>query len=104
MSFIFYINNGFANIATIEQFQGYYQNISGYYPNNEEIYSYNSYPQTWTQNELFSQNDHKTALPTQLPREDTPEAQQKEKASTARPKRRMEKTLEKEILSAKKNS
>ena len=35
MSFIFYINNGFANIATIEQFQGYYQNISGYYPNNE---------------------------------------------------------------------
>lgn len=35
MSFIFYINNGFATVASLEQVQGYYQNLGSYYSNND---------------------------------------------------------------------
>jgi hypothetical protein len=35
MSFIFFLNNGFTAMATVEQFQGYYQNIGSYYSAND---------------------------------------------------------------------
>jgi|LakMenE01Jun11ns_1017448.scaffolds.fasta_scaffold9135938_1 hypothetical protein len=57
MSFIFYINNGFATMASIEQFQGYYQNLGSIYSNSEEFYPSTNFQKTWTQSELFTQAD-----------------------------------------------
>jgi hypothetical protein len=57
MSFIFYINNGFATMATVEQFQGYYQNVSNIYSNADELYPASTYCQTWTHSDLYTQND-----------------------------------------------
>jgi hypothetical protein len=102
MSFIFYINNGFATMAGLETYQGYYQNIGGYYSNTDEMYPSQNYPQTWPQNDVFAQNDTKVLPVTQVPKDDAPTPTPS--LPLLKPKRRMEKTLEKEILSAKKNS
>jgi len=57
MSFIFYINNGFATLASLEQFQGYYPNMGSIYNNSEEFYPSTNFQKPWTQSELFTQAD-----------------------------------------------
>jgi hypothetical protein len=37
MSFIFYINNGFTTLASIEHFQGYHQNLATFYTQTEDL-------------------------------------------------------------------
>lgn len=49
MSFIFYINNGFATMASLEQYQGYYQNLGSFYSTGDEMLASSNYHQTWTQ-------------------------------------------------------
>lgn len=49
MSFIFYITNGFATLASIEPFQGYHQNSSSFYTQTEDLNQNPTYPQTWAQ-------------------------------------------------------
>lgn len=57
MSFIFYINNGFATMATLEPFQGYYQNLGSFYSSTDEIYPSSVFAQNWTQSDLYTQAD-----------------------------------------------
>lgn len=58
MSLFFYINNGFAAVATLEQMQGYYQNIGNYYSNTEESFPSSNYPLNLPQTDLYSQCEH----------------------------------------------
>ena len=91
-------------MASMEQFQGFYQNLSYIPSNTEEFYPSTNFQKTWTQSELFTQADSvilNTALPT---KDETYFAQPSPAIASEKPKKKMEKTIEKEILSAKKNS
>jgi hypothetical protein len=44
-------------MATIEQFQGYYQNIGSFYSHTDDLVPASAYPQTWTQTEAYTQCD-----------------------------------------------
>lgn len=104
MSFIFYINNGFTTMASVEQFQGYYQNLGSFYSNSDELYVASTYPQTWTQSEVYTQCDTIASQSNQPAKEDSQNPVQRPQSHPLKPKRKIEKTIEKEILSAKKNS
>ncbi len=67
MSFIFFLNNGFTAMAAVEQFPGYYQNLTSYYSGPEEHYL--SQPTPYTQNDLYNNCDPIGQLPTEVPRE-----------------------------------
>lgn len=58
MSVFFYINNGFAGVATLEQVQGYYQNMGNYYSNNEEPYPSSNFTLNLPPADLFSQCEY----------------------------------------------
>jgi hypothetical protein len=92
MSFIFFLNNGFAAMAAVEQFPGYYQNLGSYYPGQEEHYLSPGTP--YPQNDFYANCDATGQLPTEVPREEAPVITNlRPQTGLGKSKRRMEKTV-----------
>jgi hypothetical protein len=88
MSFIFFLNNGFATMAAVEQFPGYYQNLTSYYSGPEEPYM-SSYPQA----DFYGGCDAAGQLPTQVPPSEPSPTTFTPTVISGKSKRRMEKTV-----------
>ena len=103
MAFYYYFNNGFTNIVPIDQSQTYYPQFTPSYENTLEISNGPFLPWTMPQNEPLTKNEPCFTLSTSIPVE---EVHNSNSSSERQPpkKRRSEKTLQKEIISAKKNS
>lgn len=103
MSFVFYIDNGFANVAT-EQYPNFYQNIIGFYQHFEEMFPTTNYTMTWPQNDQLSICCQNITNLSTISKDNCQSNSPIPMATAPKYKRRIEKSLEKEILSAKKNS
>ena len=104
MAYYIYLNSGNNSYNPLQQFQGYYCSISSLYQTTEDFINSSLYTLPWTQTEFFKQNQNAFTLTNTLSTETTQIITTAKPVDQEKSKKRAEKTLEKQILSAKKNS
>lgn len=103
MAFYYYFNPNPNALPVPDQFQSYLPNFASLFSQNDDLCNGSYYTWTWPQNDLPPQNEGLMTAATSNAGDDMPNPSLVSPEPVPK-KRRAEKTLEKEIISAKKNS
>lgn len=103
MTFYYYYSNGINNIQSVDQVQSYLSNFTPVYQKNSEIPNSSFYTWSFPQTEICTSNEVFLPIPSSISVEEIQNPTAASSGGSSK-KRRIEKTLEKEIISAKKNS